>query len=366
MICLMRSYQVNTELCLCYYVYMKICFFGIYDPTYSRNDILLSGLREIGVEVIECRADWQDPKRYRKLWKSLRSSNDQYDYIYAAYPSPVPTILARILSKKPVITDAFYSMFDSVVNDRQKLPMWHPKSIKLLILDWISIMLAHLVITDTQEHKKYWSKWFLVKAEKIHTVYLGVNEKIFYPIQAVKKDFIQVHFHGTYIPLQGTQKIIEAAKLCTDNSNIHFRLIGNGRTFEGTKKLAVEYGLNSIEFISDKISLDGLNQYMAETDIILGIFGNNEKSRRVIPNKVFEGLAAKKAVITMDTPAVREIFSDRDLFIVMNEPASIASAIKTLAKDEKLRTGFAQHGYDTVCRYRPEVIAKSLVDIISK
>ena len=41
---------------------MKICYFGIYNPNYSRNDILLSGLNQIGVEVIQCNADWRDLK----------------------------------------------------------------------------------------------------------------------------------------------------------------------------------------------------------------------------------------------------------------------------------------------------------------
>ena len=88
---------------------MKICYFGIYNPNYSRNDILLSGLNQIGVEVIQCNADWRDPKRYFKLWKNLRALRNEYDCVYAAYPSPIATILARLISSKPVICDAFYS-----------------------------------------------------------------------------------------------------------------------------------------------------------------------------------------------------------------------------------------------------------------
>ena len=100
---------------------MKICYFGIYNPNYSRNDILLSGLNQIGVEVIQCNADWRDPKRYFKLWKNLRALRNEYDCVYAAYPSPIATILARLISSKPVICGAFYSMFDCVVNDRGEI-----------------------------------------------------------------------------------------------------------------------------------------------------------------------------------------------------------------------------------------------------
>ena len=47
---------------------------------------------------------------------------------------------------------------------------------------------------------------------------------------------------------------------------------------------------------------------MAEADVVLGLFGDVDRAMRAIPNKVYEGLAARKAVMNMDSPALREIF----------------------------------------------------------
>lgn len=345
---------------------MKICFFGIYDPAYSRNSILLAGLRQAGVEVIECREDWRDPERYRKLRRSLRALKDDYDFVYAAYPSPVPTIWAKMISRKPVISDAFYSMFDSVVNDRKKFSRWGLKAIKLLILDWLGIMFADVVITDTEAHRKYWSKWFLVDSRKISTVYLGVNDQVFHQSAPQEKDHVLVHFHGTYIPLQGAGKIIEAAHLLSDDSNIKFRMIGNGREFPLAKKLATEYRLKNVEFLDRNVPLADIDSYLSDADIILGVFGDRSKTLRVIPNKVYEGLAAKRAVITMDTPAMREIFSDEDMLLIKNNPQAIAAGIRKLAADRKLRDSLAEHGYATVCQYDPVAVGRSLMNILSK
>ncbi len=344
---------------------MKICFFGIYDPSYSRNNILLSGFAKAGIDVIECRADWRDPWRYIKLWSSLRLLRNQYDCIYAAYPSPVPTIIARLISRKPVISDAFYSMFDAVVIDRQEIAFWHPRAIKLLLLDWLGVMFAHGITVDTKEHKKYWSSWFGVNKDKIHVLYLGFNDEIFYPILAVKKNYFLVHFHGYYIPVQGVGKIIEAARLCADDSRIHFRLVGSGQDSERVRKLAEQYGLRNIEFIG-RVSVFELNAYMAEADVVLGIFGDTPKAKRAIPNKVYEGMAVRRPVITMDTPAVREIFSNNDIVLVENDPHSIARAISDLSRNEKLREQLSKSGYEKVCGYKPIIVAKSLVGIISK
>ena len=238
---------------------MKICYFGIYNPNYSRNEILLSGLKDIGVDIIQCRADWQDPKRYFKLWKLLRALNNDYDCIYAAYPSPVATILARLVSTKPVICDAFYSMFDCVVYDRQEIPWWYPKAIKLLIIDWLSIIFATAVITDTGAHKKYWASWLGLNGNKMYPVYLGVNNKVFYPLPKYEKDYFLVHWHGSYIPAQGVDKIIEAAKICSDDSKIRFRLIGDGAGLKNALKLASNYNLPNLEFVDHRVPLAKLN-----------------------------------------------------------------------------------------------------------
>lgn len=344
---------------------MKICFFGIYDPSYSRNNIILSGLKKAGVDVVERRADWRDHWRYVKLWKSIRALKNQYDCVYVAYPSPVATIVARLASRKLVISDAFYSMFEAVVVDRKEIPFWRPRAIKLLLLDWLGIMLAHVVIADTEEHKKYWSSWFGVNKNKIHALYLGFNDEIFYPMPATQKDYFLVHFHGYYIPVQGVEKIIETARLCADNSKIRFRLVGSGQDSEKVRKLAEQYKLSNIEFIG-RVSLAELNAYMAEADVVLGIFGDTPKAKRAIPNKVYEGMAVRKPVITMDTPAVREIFSDNEIVLVKNDSDSITRAVLKLFNDKKLCEQFSKSGYGKVCLYKPVMIAHSLISIILK
>lgn len=344
---------------------MKICFFGIYDPSYSRNNIILSGLKKAGVDVVECGADWRDPWRYVKLWRSLRALKNQYDCVYVAYPSPVATIVARLASRKLVISDAFYSMYDAVVIDRKEISFWHPRAIKLLLLDWLGVILAHAVTVDTEEHKNYWSSWFGVNKNKIHALYLGFNDEIFYPMPDVQKDYFLVHFHGTYIPLQGVEKIIETARLCAENSKIRFRLVGSGQDSEKVRRLAERYKLSNIEFVG-RVSLTELNVYLAEADVVLGIFGDTPKAERVIPNKVYEGTAVRKPVITMDTLAVREIFSDNEIVLVKNDPDLIARAILELYNNKKLREQLSKSGYEKVCEYRPVIIANSLINIISK
>lgn len=342
---------------------MKICFFGIYDPSYSRNDILLTGLRALNVEIVECREDWRDRWRYFKLCRSLLKLRNSYDYVFAAYPAPVPTILARMLSRRPVISDMFYSMFDAVVNDRREVPWYHPKALKLLVWDWCALRSAHLVLTDTKEHKKYFESWFGVNKAKIHQLYLGINPRDFYPLPEVVRNFIQVHFHGKYIPLQGVSKIVEAANLLRANKDIRFRLVGSGQDSAKVNEIAEKYKLNNIEFIN-RVPLGKLNEYMGDADIVLGIFGDTDKAYRVIPNKVYEGLAAGRAMVTMDSPAIREIFSDKELMLVANTPQDLSEAILALAENQIMRKTLSVNGHEAVSKYYPRAVAQHLLELI--
>jgi hypothetical protein len=66
--------------------------------------------------------------------------------------------------------------------------------------------------------------------------------------------------------------------------------------------LAKAMDLLNVTFLSF-IPVSQLPFHIQKADLVLGIFGDTEKSQRVVPNKVYEGLAMAKPVITGDSPA---------------------------------------------------------------
>ena len=53
---------------------------------------------------------------------------------------------------------------------------------------------------------------------------------------------------------------------------------------------------------------------MAAAHVVLGAFGSTAKAGRVVPHKVYQGLAAGRAVVTGDGRGVREVLTpDRDV-----------------------------------------------------
>jgi glycosyltransferase involved in cell wall biosynthesis len=345
----------------------RICWFGIYTPGYARNRIFLEGLRQNNITVIECRIDPSTRWRYLILAKRLWQLRHSYDVIVAAFPSPAAAIVARICSRKFLVVDAFYSMYDAVVNDRKEISRWHPRAFKLWVLDWLSLLCANLIITDTLAHKEYWSSWPLVNPRKIDVVHIGADPAQFhiFPDTPGQHSQLTIHFHGSYIPLQGVGVIVSAAALLKDHSRILFRLIGDGQDFDRVMTIARNAGIErSIEIIR-RVPYDVLAGYISSADIILGIFGDSAKAMRVIPNKVYEGAAAGKPVITADNPAIREVFSpEKDIIVVSPDAQALAGAIKRLADSPELRRSIGAAARSTAGLYDPKHVAAKLYEII--
>src|SRR5207248_409516 len=90
-----------------------------------------------------------------------------------------------------------------------------------------------------------------------------------------------------------------------------------------------------------------LRGLMAASDVCLGVFGTVPKAGRVIPNKVFDGLAVRRPVLSADTPALREaLVAGRDVLTCeAGSGESLAAAIVGLSQDAGAREQLAGNGY---------------------
>ena len=132
-------------------------------------------------------------------------------------------------------------------------------------------------------------------------------------------------------------------------------------------ELSGELGLKNVEFIGF-MSQEWIREKIAQADVCLGIFGDTQKTQRVIPNKVYECLAMRKPVITADTSAIRELFGDDDMMLVKTaDSESLAAAILHLKKNPEQMSKLAFNGYDKFKNNAsPRVLGGKLKDIINE
>ena len=124
-----------------------------------------------------------------------------------------------------------------------------------------------------------------------------------------------------------------------------------------------ELGVENIEFLS-KVPFQQLSDHIADADIVLGVFGDTSQARKAMANKILEGLAMQKPVVTGDTISIRENFKHMDhLWLVpLADARALSEALILLDADKKLMTRLAEAGYSRVTdRLTPIVVGKDLI-----
>lgn len=178
---------------------------------------------------------------------------------------------------------------------------------------------------------------------------------------------MKVLFYGQFIPLHGIEYIVRAAKIL-EQENVAFTIIGIGQEYKRIRSIANELEIKNIKWIN-WVKYHDLVHYINEADVILGIFGDSEKARRVIPNKAFQTIACKRALITGDSPAARELFKDKEnvLLCRMADPLAIATSIRLLRDDKDLRFKIGANGYNTyISKCNIEAIGRQVIKVFTQ
>lgn len=304
-----------------------------------------TGLAENGITIKPCRTNANGFfAKYRDLHRTWKGMKGRIDALYVIFMGYYLMPLAWYLARRqgiPVILDTLVSQYDTEVNDRKRLSRFSPRAWFLWAVDWFSCVTADAIVVDTQAHKEFFVEKFFVDARKVIVVPIGCRSDIFKPLPGEENpgnEFI-VEFHGSFIPLQGVEYILEAAEILQDTrERIRFELIGEGQTFAAMKHRAQELSLANVAFLGKRPQGEIVHS-IAGAHVCLGIFGTTEKALRVIPHKVYECLSCGKAVITERSPASLEALHDRE-DICLVEPgngADLAEKILELKENTAFR-----------------------------
>jgi len=367
---------------------MSICYFGTYESQYPRNRIFINGLRELGQQVQECHVplwELQEHKgagfgfsvgfilRYilaqiQLLFKFTLQPHA--DVIIVGYIGHLDMFLAWMLARltrAKLVFNPLVSLYDTVVADRGFADSSSLKGRLFRWLDRITCSLSDHVLLDTDAHIAFFREELNLKDVSFHRIWVGADDQVFQRSEPVSHDEFEVLFVGKFIPLHGLPKIIRAAKYLEGHEEIKFRIIGDGQLKAEIQTLVEELKVHNISFVSH-VPYQELEQSMRSADLILGIFGDSEKSKRVIPNKLYQALAAGKAVLSADTPATRELLVDgKTAFLCEADPDKMAERILNIKGDQQLRQAVARNGYDLYQReLMNTALSRTLLDVIRK
>jgi glycosyltransferase involved in cell wall biosynthesis len=364
---------------------MRVMWLGTYERDYPRARVLIAGLRELGVDVVEHhRPVWEDQRhkagaflrpvplartagRFVAAWAGLvaeAARERPVDAVVAGYPAQpdaVPAWAVARARRVPLVVDMMISLADTLGGDRALAG--RAASAALAGVDRVSLRVAGLVLADTRAGADWLTARFGVPPDRVAVVPVGAEPGPFRPRPAPEGP-PRALYYGKLAPLHGLATVLAAVR---QPGVPPVRVIGDGQLGPW---LEAELGRDPPAGLSWErwVPYERLGDELGAAAIALGVFGTSGKAARVVPNKVWQAMAARRAVVTGDTPAVREVLEDgvSALLVPPGDPAALAAALRRLAADAPLRERLAEAGHR---RYlgqgSPRAVASALRDALT-
>lgn len=268
---------------------------------------------------------------------------------------------------KHLVTDMLISTYDTLVEDRQLLSPSAPRAMIARWLDRMACSRSDLLFCDTEAHATHFVETYGAERRRCTVVRVGAEAAFF---ECPKTTYnlstpgcMTVLFYGGFSPLHGIPAIVDAARIL-DSSCFRFELVGKGQVWEEVRRSITEAGLDNVT-LSGPVPYAELPRLIGSCDVGLGIFGVSAKAKRVIPNKVYQMTACGLPVVTMDSPAIREVFEPDHSIVTVSQVTGekIAAALLRLHSSRYHRQRIGARGKQAAASFgHPQVIAQQLTD----
>lgn len=299
-------------------------------------------------------------------WASLAVGSLGYkgarrpDAILVGYMGHFDVLLARALfPRTPIILDHLVFAADTA-KDRGasgRILGWI-----LRRLDTAALRAATVVLVDTAAHQEMVPKQFKDRAVM---VLVGAPKAWFNarpPLLERSGDDVQkplsVVFFGLFTPLQGASEIAVGLRDAAKQRPLRITMVGSGQDYEECRSILSETSVTWLDWVDSR----ELPSLVARHDVCLGILGTTDKARRVIPNKVYQGMAAGCCVVTSDTATQRTVLGDSVVWCQPGDGAELARQLVRLADDPSLLSQMRHRAGSLADRsFRPGEVVAPLV-----
>jgi glycosyltransferase involved in cell wall biosynthesis len=327
-----------------------VCCFGAWDPAYPRNRILRAGLELAGLRVAEARAgDRRAWRRYPALvsaWSRVARASDVL-WVPEFRHKDVP-LAALVRGRRPLVFDPLVSRWDTLVGDWRLHAPGSAQARWNRAIDRLAFRAADRLLCDTWAHGELFVELGAERA-RLRRVLVGAEPGFFEVPPPPGAGPVRVTYVGGFLPLHGVLTLLEAVRSLEARAAslppFVVELVGEGIEHAAARAFAQEHRLARVSFAGRRPYAEA-PRVLASAHVALGAFGGGEKAGRVIPHKLWQGLAAGRAVVTGDGAGPREVFEDgvHLRLVPRGEAEPLAEALAELIASHALRERLGSAG----------------------
>lgn len=292
---------------------MKIAYLNVHTSEYPRNRLIRSQLQQHGCTValskkLESRffvtkTIVNATRMLRAAWGSDVVVLSEFALRYAPYT----WLLSRLTGAVHVV-DGFVRLYESRVEDSAEVS---PRSWKAAVyrgIDRLSVVFSDVYLVDTKLRAETIKRDSKLKATVL-SLPVGAPDWARSSMPVIKSGNVRLLYYGNYIHLHGVDVLVKAFARLPLNLRATLTLVGDGTLRPETEALVDELGIRERCNFVDPVPESELRDLIADHDVIFGIFGLSPKAATVIANKVWQGLACGRLVVTRESLALDELRS---------------------------------------------------------
>lgn len=361
---------------------MKVLGFGTYDVrTHPRVGILLDGLRRNGHSVLELNrplgigtagrvAALSHPTQLLRFagvllarWFSLSVGSLHFrgaahpDVVLVGYLGHFDVLLARALfPHTQIVLDHLIFAADTAKDRGADGGL---RTTILHRLDQAALNAASIIVVDTPAHRELVPESL---RDRVVVVPVGAPRAWFdvrRPAKAIDHP-LSVVFFGLFTPLQGTPMIARGLRDAAAKRSVRITMVGTGQDYAQSRAILADTEVHWIDWVAS----DELPSLVAGHDICIGILGTTPKAQRVVPNKVYQGMAAGCCVVTSRTTPQQEILGDSVLWCSPGDAQGLADLLVGLGDDELIDMR-ARAGARADASFAAQQVVAPLVEVLA-
>lgn len=285
-------------------------------------------------------------------------------------------LFAKLFGKE-IIVDYYISTYDTMVNDRKATAVNSFAAKKLLFKDSLLLKFATKIIFLNRAESVYYQNIarYQAKQDKVIIIPLVCDfkkekfESMGLSGNIENNQNFNICWWGTYIPLHGLENIIEAFEFLKHKKIILYIFGDSDLKSKPYVDLIKKLGIESNVKINNEYSFSNgkLAPFLIRNcHLALGNFGQSEKAKTVLVNKLVDSLALGLPCLTIETKATKELLNEgHGVIYTSTTPSEIAQKILDLSVNRLYLTEVGENGFKVYLnKFSPDKFKAEFIKVL--